>query len=667
MDNGDIKRKLSAIFSADVVGYSRLMGEDEPATITTLSLYKETMGKLIQQLHGRVVDSAGDNLLAEFTSVVDAVQCAVEVQQVLRLKNEDLPEDRRMYFRIGINLGDVIEEGDRIYGDGVNIAARVESLADGGGISLSGTAYDQLGKKLPLGYEYLGEQTVKNIERPVRVYRVLTETKAAGKVIGEKRPRLSKLPIILITTVVILLIIAGTLAIWNFYFRHPRIEPAAENKMAFPLPGKPSIAVLPFINISGDQSDEYIADGLTENVISSLSKILDLLVIARNSTLVYKGKPVKVNQVAEELGVQYVLEGSIQKYGENLRVTAQLVNALEGHYLWSERYDRGMKDFFKVQDDITRNIVIALQVALTEGEQARIEHTTESLDAWSLVTRGKTLFQHYTPEKNAKSRELFKQAAELDPNYTAAWVYFAWTHLIDARYGFTDSFVESLKKGIEIVQNAPFLDDTQPEVHSFWNTVYYYQRKFDEAISEGEHAIALGPSDATSHILQAMTFLSAGRFEESIFHTKKAMRLDPYYPTWYLINLGMAYCMAGEYEEAIPIAKKGLERAEAEGSQTGPLYGILIHSFVGLGKLDEAKAQTDAFLKIYPGWSLQDTRKMHFFKNPVDLERHLAALRKAGTPDNPPLPLPDKPSIAVLPFVNMSGDPEQEYFSDGIT
>jgi adenylate cyclase len=267
MATGDVKRKLTAIFSADVEGYSRLMEEDELATVETLTSHKGIMGKLIKQYRGRVVDSTGDNLLAEFGSVVDAVQCAVEVQQVLSSKNEALPENRRMHFRIGINSGDVIEEGNLIYGDGVNVAARVESMAEGGGISISGTAFDQLGKKLPLGYEYLGEQTVKNIRKPVHVYRVLTEEEAVGKVVGEIRPKTKQLRGIAIGAVAVLIIVVAALAIWNFYFR-PAFEPASEDKMAFPLPDKPSIVVLPFVNMSGDSDQDYVANGITENIRS---------------------------------------------------------------------------------------------------------------------------------------------------------------------------------------------------------------------------------------------------------------------------------------------------------------------------------------------------------------------------------------------------------------
>jgi adenylate cyclase len=288
MAAGDVKRKLTAIFSADVEGYSRLMEEDELATVETLTSHKEIMRKLIKQYRGRVVDSTGDNLLAEFSSVVDAVQCAVEVQQVLSAKNEALPENRRMYFRIGINSGDVIEEGELIYGDGVNVAARVENLAEGGGISISGTAFDQLGKKLPLGYEYVGEQSVKNIRKPVRVYRVLTEAEAVGKVIGEEKPKPTawRWPA---AAIAILILAVAALAIWNFYFR-PAFEPASVDKMAFPLPDKPSIVVLPLLDMSGDSDQDYIANGITQNITTALSNIPEIFVMDYDSTSTYRGK-----------------------------------------------------------------------------------------------------------------------------------------------------------------------------------------------------------------------------------------------------------------------------------------------------------------------------------------------------------------------------------------
>jgi len=378
------RRKLTGILSIDAVGYSRLMQEDEASTIRTLEDSKKLMGELIGQFAGRVVDAPGDNLLSEFSSVVDATECAVKIQKVLNSKNVELPDNRKMQFRIGVNLGDVVEEADRIYGDGVNIAARIEGLAEPGGICISRTAYDHVKNKLKLGYEYLGEQSVKNIAEPVRVYRVLMEPEAAGKVIGEKRflGRISRRSAI--SVIIILVIVAGGLIGWNIYLQQSKkVEPASLDKMAFPLPDKPSIAVLPFDNLSGDPEQEYFSDGLTEEIITALSSSTQIFVIARNSTFTYKGKPVKVQQVAEDLGVRYVLEGSVRKDADRIRITAQLIDAIKGIHLWAERYDSELKDIFSIQDRITKKITAALHTKLTMGEDARIfGKGTNNLEAY---------------------------------------------------------------------------------------------------------------------------------------------------------------------------------------------------------------------------------------------------------------------------------------------
>ena len=387
MTQEGFKRKLTAVFSADVAGYSRLMADDEAATVKTLATYREVMASLIKQHRGRVVDSPGDNVLAEFASVVDAVQCAVAVQKEFQSRNAALPENRRMEFRIGINLGDVIEEEDRIYGDGVNIAARLEALAEPGGICVSKTSFDHIETKLPLGYEYLGEQEVKNIPKPVGTYKVVMEPRVT--VAGEKEkarvvPFWHRKSILAGGVAFIIVVIAAL--IWNFYFRPPPIEPASVDRMAFPLPDKPSIAVLPFVNMSEDPKQEYFSDGLTEEIISALSKVPKVFVIARNSTFTYKNKPVKVQKVSEELGVRYVLEGSVRKAEDRVRITAQLIDAITGHHVWSERYDRDLKDIFSLQDEITMKIINSLQVELTEGEQARLwGKGTTNLEAYLKV------------------------------------------------------------------------------------------------------------------------------------------------------------------------------------------------------------------------------------------------------------------------------------------
>ncbi|MFQ5990779.1 MAG: copper-binding protein, partial [Candidatus Methylomirabilales bacterium] len=359
-----MERKLTAILSADVKGYSRLMGEDEAATVQTLTAYREVMASLIRQHRGRVVDSPGDNLLAEFASVVDAVQCAVEIQRELKARNAKLPDHRKMEFRIGVNVGDVIVEGERIYGDGVNIAARLEGLAEGGGISISWTVYDQIKNKLTLEYESVGEHMVKNIAEPVRVYRVSIEPVGAPIVRRERRGGVisSRPRAALAALVVLLLLGAGAAAIWNVYLRSSSapVEVASGEKMAFPLPEKPSIAVLPFVNMSEDPEQEHFADGLTEDMITDLSNLEDLIVVARNSVFTYKGRPIKVQRVAKELGVRYVLEGSVRKVGDRVRITTQLVDATTGHHLWADRFDREVKDVFALQDEITKKVVQTL-------------------------------------------------------------------------------------------------------------------------------------------------------------------------------------------------------------------------------------------------------------------------------------------------------------------
>jgi len=459
----DFKRKLTAVFSADVAGYSRLMGDDEGATVRTLEAYKQVMYTLIKQHRGRVIDSPGDNLLAEFASVVDAVQCAVAVQNELKARNTELPEHRRMEFRIGVNLGDVIEEGDRIYGDGVNIAARLESLADPGGICVSKTAFDYIETKLPLGYEFLGDQEVKNIAKPVGAYRVLMDPRVTVAGAKEKRPSIPlwRKKSALAAAAAVLIMILGV-GVWNFYFRTPAIEPASKDKMAFPLPDKPSIAVLPFVNISGDPAQEYIADGICESIITALTKIPEMFVIARTSTSSYKGKSVKIQQVSEELGVRYVLEGSVQKTGDRIRVTAQLIDAITGHHLWADRYDRDTTGFFDVLDEISKKVAIELQVKLTEGDAARMSQKTKNFEAWGYTTTGYSLFRYATKENIARIREVGEKAIRLDPEFGFAWGMVGATHWVDALLGYSESRDKSIALGFECTDKALKLDETLP-------------------------------------------------------------------------------------------------------------------------------------------------------------------------------------------------------------
>jgi adenylate cyclase len=585
------KRKLTAILSADVQGYSRLMGENEADTVKTLTAYRKIMGELVRQHHGRVVDSPGDNILAEFASVVDAVQCSVAAQKKLKARNAGLPESRRMEFRIGVNLGDVIEEGERIYGEGVNIAARIESLAEGGGICISGTVYEHVENKLPLKYDYQGEHKVKNIAKPVRVYSIPMEYQS--------------LPF--------------------------KPEVSSTDRMDFPPPEKPSIAVLPFDNLSGDPGQEYLADGMTENIITVLSNVPAMFVIARNSTFTYKGKAVKVQRVAEDLGVHYVLEGSVQKSGSRVRVTAQLINAIKGHHLWADRYDRDLQDVFALQDEITLKILTALQVKLTHGQEAQMQgRSTDNLAAWGNFVRGISFFERFTEEDNAKAQELFERAVALDSKYAAAWTMLGWTHWIDASYGFSQSPKDSFEQAVKLAQKALDLDKADPDVHSLLGGVHLFQGQHEQAISEGKKAISLRPNDACNLALLAQSLSYSGRSDEAIELMERAMRLNPHYPEWYLGILGQSYRVSGQHDRAIATYNELLERRRKFGGTIlQPLLGLTL-TYMTIGKDDEARDHAAEVLRTDPTFSLEWVRQTNFFKDQVLLEEDLAALRKAG-------------------------------------
>jgi len=630
MTTQEVKRKLTAILSADVKGYSGLMGEDEKGTVRTLNAYREVMANLIQHHHGRVVDATGDNLMAEFASVVDAVECAVEIQKELKTRNAELGENRRMEFRIGINLGDVIEEEGRIYGDGVNIAARIESLSEAGGICISGTAFDHVKNKLNLGYKYLGAQPVKNILEPVRVYRVLMEPEAAGRVIGEKKAKPRQWQKTVLIVLAILIVVAAAFAIWRLYLHPapPPVEVASKEKMAFPLPDNPSIAVLPFVNISGDPKEDYFSDGLTEQIITSLSKFQRLFVIARNSTFVYKGKPVKIQKVAEDLGVRYVLEGSVQKSGDRVRITAQLIDALTGRHIWSERYDQEAKDIFALQDEITIKIMQAMSIELTEGEQARHwrKGWTANLKAVEKNYQGIGFMRRSTKQDNDTARQLFEEAIALDPNFVWPYVNLGYTHFWDARFGWSESPAKSFQRAFELAQKALAMEESIDLGHSLLASFYLLMRQYDKAIAEGERAVALNPNGAFAYMVLAAIVGCAGKWEESALYSKKSMRLNPFpEPGDYWI-LGRAYFMTGQYDESIATSKKAL--------QANPDF-LFAHVFLAacyssMGRDAEATAAAKEVLRINPKFTIESYAKTLPYKDKADIEREVAALRKAG-------------------------------------
>jgi TolB-like protein len=611
------------------------MGEDEVGTIQTLNAYKEVMAGLIQHHRGRVVDAPGDNLLAEFGSVVDAVQCAVEIQKELKTRNAKLPENRRMEFRIGVNLGDVVEDGEQILGDGVNIAARLESLSEAGGICISGTAFDQVKNKLNLGYKYLGEQTVKNILEPVRVYQVLTGPEAAGKVIGEKKAKPRQWQRAGIGLVVAMIVVVTSVVIWRLYLRPtpPLREVASKEKMAFPLPDKPSIAVLPFVNMSKDPDQEYFSDGMTEDLITDLSKISGLLVIARNSTFTYKGKPVKVKQVAEELGVRYVLEGSVRRAGDEIRINAQLIDAMTGLHLWAERYDGTIGKIFALQDQITQKIVSALAVKLTGSEKELVvQKGTNNVEAYDAFLRGWVYYLRLTPDDFTRAVASLKKAIELDPNYGRAYavlsaVYYDATWSVALLKGLGVSWHEARARSIQYLQKAP----KDPITHYVKSRMYVLRRQYQEGISEMERGLALDPNDPACHLQMGLALNIGGRPKDAVEFLRRGMRLDPHNPSRYLLVLGMAHFCMGELEEAAGL----FEKAMRLNPETAPSWGCWLAASYGLlGRNQEARTalETTPLKKAWGDhpYSLRIFMYYHPFKDRAVADRYAEGLLKAG-------------------------------------
>ena len=617
-----VKRKLSAILSADVEGYSRLMGDDEVATVHTLEAYRKVFADVIEQHRGRVVDSPGDNLLAEFGSVVDAVQCAVEVQQILKAKNAELPENRRMRFRIGINLGDVIQEEDRIYGDGVNIAARIEGLAEAGGICVSGSAYEQIENKLALEYQYFGEHAVKNIAKPIKVYKVPMEPGVSKKKSGSKGWK--KLAI---AAAAVLILVGGALAVWQFYFRPPPVEVVKESEMAFPLPNKPSIAVLPFVNVSGDPGQEYIADGITEQIITTLARNPYLFVIASNSTFTYKGKPVKVQQVSRELGVRYVVEGSVQKSGDRVRITVQLIDATTGEHLWAKTYDRNLKDIFALQDEITIRILGAIGEKLLGGGPSQIKGT-DNVEAYLKWLKAITLNAR-NQATHRLARQMFEEVVSLDPAFAGGYIGLGWSIIAAVQNGWSNSPKRDLKRAFNLAQKTIGLDQSLATPHLLLGWIYLTTGKNEKAIAEAQRAVALVPNDLFA-IGSLGNFLAwADRPEEAISVLTRAYRLCPFNAEWMPVFMGNAYYVAGRYEEALSYFKK------LQGMNPDNLWAYMTPASIygQLGRDKEAHVAAKDILRIDPSFSVKHWEKWPGCKNRDKWNQWLDGIRKAGLPE----------------------------------
>jgi adenylate cyclase len=581
------ERRLAAVLAADMVGYSRLMEVDEAGTLARLKTHRlELVDPSIAKNRGRIIKTTGDGLLVEFQSVADAVLCAAEIQRRMARRNADVSPARWMQFRIGINLGDVIFEENDIFGDGVNVAARLQVLAEPGGICVSGAVRDQVGHRLEeIAFEDLGEQSVKNITRPIHVFRVRLEP-------------------------------ATTVA----------LETAKDSSAATPTTRKPSIAVLPLVNMSGDPEQEFFADGLTEDIITELSRFRDLLVISRNSVFVHKGKAVKVQEVARELDVEYVLEGSVRKVGDRVRVTVQLIDAQTDRHIWAERYDRKLEDIFAIQDEVTGAIVATLpgRVEAATHERAK-RKPTDNMAAYECVLAAKVLHHRSQREANAEAQLLLDRSIALDPNYAHA---HAWKACVLGQtwiYGWCADRDDTFQQVAAELQIALALDDNDSDVHRILAAVNLTRDDHDKAAYHQERALALNPNYDLVVVQQGEFLTWLGRPEEGIEWIKKAMRLNPYHPERFWNHLGRAcYC-----------AEKFAEAAQAFARITRPDYShhaFLAATFAQMGNAVAAAAHAAEVLKLEPTFSVAIYLATQHYKHAADRRRHEAGLLKAGLP-----------------------------------
>jgi adenylate cyclase len=577
-----VKRRLAAIMAADVVGFTRLMEADEAGTLARLNaLREEVVDPLIAAHSGRMVKLMGDGALVEFASAVDAVGCAIAIQKSVDAHHSGQPQDGLIRFRIGINVGEIIVEGDDIYGNGVNLASRLEGLAEAGGICISRVAADQVQGRIDSAIEALGERSVKNIARPVEVFRIVTD--------GDHAP----------------------------------VQAAAVSD-------RPSIAVLAFNNMSGDAEQEYFSDGISEDIITDLSKLSELHVIARNSSFVYKEKSVSIPEVARALDVRYVLEGSVRKAGNRVRVTAQLIDATTGGHVWADRFDRDLTDIFAVQDELTREIVGALKLSLTHDEQDRLARKRNvDIEAYNLYLRGREQTFLHTRAGNIAARDLLGRVIAIDAQYAAAHAHISFTHVIDFINAWSEDPEQSLRTGVEIAERAVAMDDTEPQCHFALAGACLWNRDLDRAAAEAARCLALEPSSAEGHIATAHIQIFAGQPAAAIDTIDAYMRLDPLYPDIALFFLAEARISLGQFDRAIDALNQRLAR----NPESETTYSLLASCYGHLGQLDQARTAWDKARRLDPGFSVERRRRILPFRDPADLERRIEGFRKAGLID----------------------------------
>ena len=578
-------RKLAAIMAIDVVGYSRLMGEDEAGTARVVREHRDAARPFVSDMGGRIVKTMGDGLLLEFPSVVDAVECAAAIQRLMVERNAETPESKRIVYRVGVHLGDVLIEGEDIVGEGVNIAARLEGICEPGGVLISGAVYEHVRGRVEASFVDLGERDLKNIARPVHAYRLAFDHPATANSAAIK----------------------------------PEVTAATRDT--------PSIAVLPFQNMSGDPEQDYFADGISEDIITALSKLSQLFVIARNSSFSFKGKNVQVQEIGKTLGVRYVLEGSVRKVDKRVRITAQLIDATNDGHLWAERFDRDLTDIFAVQDDVTGQIVGALSLNLGQGDRRRlmVEHT-ENMEAFDCFLRGRELWWRHAKEANAQARELLLRTTELDPQFAPGFAWLGAAHINDYVSQWTDQPSRSLDLAYEAATRSAALDPKLPA--AYWALIFanLWMRRYDEAIRAGESAIANNPNDAEALNGLGVVLHYGGRSTEALRYFERAMALNPLCPVMWLHFQGQVYYQLQRYDEAESVLKRRIFRTpETDASRV-----LLAATYGQTGRLDEAREQWREVLRVNPAYSLEHRRTVLPYKNPADFETVVDGLRKAG-------------------------------------
>jgi adenylate cyclase len=592
------QRRLAAIVAADVVGYSRMMGRDESGTLASLkAVRRDVVDPSISEHGGRIVKTTGDGLLVEFASVVDAVRCTMELQIAMARRSAAEPEDYRIVFRIGVNEGDIIIDGDDIFGDGVNVAARLQEIAPPGGVCISSRVHDDVRDRMSAPFEDAGERSLKNIARPVRVYRWTPGSTVGVPGVGKTaRPRWFA------WTIAAAAIIALGIGWWRFSespggsLAPPKMRPAVASDAPFSA-SRPGIAVLPFINLSGDPSQDYFSDGLTEDVIAALGRFGSLTVMARNAVFPFKGKNVKPAEIGRELGVQYIVEGSVRRAGDRVRVNVQLTDASAGKLLWSQQYDQELKDVFAVQDEVTRQVAGALAINLTQvGQRLALSKPPESLGAYDLVLRGRELLLRFTRSANREARQLFEQAVALDPKYADAYAWNARAYMDVAEAGWTEDPNAAAERALQLGRTAVMLDPDSVLAHRVMGLVHLARGEYERASAEIDRALALNPSDSVGLMAQAEILLWLGRLDESIEASETAFRFDPVPPVTPLLNLALAYYERRRQADALRVLKRASERFP----ENPFIHALLAATFARLDRPQDAAQERDAVRRLHP-------------------------------------------------------------------